>query len=355
MTHNTITKSPEGQLIRENNKNTEIKKYEYSLKRSLIKRTPEEHLIRENEILSKTVLEILLRFSKKQFSGSQKTDEEITELLSQPDWREKAQFEVGDYQCKEEGEVSECIGHFISCPWLISAREPIEIIENLKNEKTKKEQDQETLINAYQDIIVEKDTKIEELTVFKEQIENLEQNVVEILTKVKEKEDQEITYWEKGEPQELLTNIKKGNLVQTVVRVIKKIKRDVKTHYEALGTSEIWNKNQKTELTKEVKEKSQMLQKSGKRLAEEISKNEELREESEEKSKMLAKNEKKFDEEREELKRQLYLERKPLPSLPKKQNKFRHLGKKIKTKFQCLIEKESKKQEFVAKIEVPTR
>jgi len=197
--------------------------------------------------------------------------------------------------------------------------------------------------------------KVEELTVFKERIENLEQNVVEILTKVKEKEDQEITYWEKGEPQELLTNIKKGNLVQTVVRVIKKIKRDVKTHYEALGTSEIWNKNQKTELTKEVKEKSQMLQKSGKRLAEEISKNEELREESEEKSKMLAKNEKKFDEEREELKRQLYLERKPLPSLPKKQNKFRHLGKKIKTKFQCLIEKESKKQEFVAKIEVPTR
>jgi len=84
MTHNTITKSPEGQLIRENNKNTEIKKYEYSLKRSLIKRTPEEHLIRENEILSKTVLEILLRFSKKQFSGSQKTDEEINELLSQP-------------------------------------------------------------------------------------------------------------------------------------------------------------------------------------------------------------------------------------------------------------------------------
>jgi len=36
--------------------------------------------------------------------------------------------------------------------------------------------------------------KVEELTVFKEQIENLEQNVVEILTKVKEKEDQEITY-----------------------------------------------------------------------------------------------------------------------------------------------------------------
>jgi len=36
--------------------------------------------------------------------------------------------------------------------------------------------------------------KVEELTVFKERIENLEQNVVEILTKVKEKEDQEITY-----------------------------------------------------------------------------------------------------------------------------------------------------------------
>lgn len=120
----------------EKRKNVEIKKYEYSLKSSnLIKRTPEEHSIRENEIMSKIFLEILLRFSKKQFSSSQMTDEEINELLNQPDWREKAQFEVGDHQYKKENEVSESIGYRGCCPWLISAREPIEIIERLNEER----------------------------------------------------------------------------------------------------------------------------------------------------------------------------------------------------------------------------
>jgi hypothetical protein len=59
------------------------------------------------------------------------------------------------------------------------------------------------------------------------------------------------------------------------------------------------------------------------------------------------------DEQNEELKRQLDLERKPLPPLPKKQNKFKQLGTKIKTKFQNLVKKvKHQEQELVARIEV---
>jgi len=95
-----------------------------------------------------------------------------------------------------------------------------------------------------------------------------------------------------------------------------------------------------------------MLKKSDKMLEEEVTKNTKLQEESEGKSKMLARSE----EREEELNRQLYLERKPLPSLPKKRNTFQKLGTKIKTKFQKfqqLVEKKKHQaQEFIAQIEV---
>ena len=102
-------------------------------------------------------------------------------------------------------------------------------------------------------------------------------------------------------------------------------------------------------------DKSEMLQTSSNRLAEEISKNTKLQGDLEEKIEIINGNNKRFQEEkkeREELEWQLYLERKSLPLLPKKQNRFKMLGEKIKTKFQHLIKKEFKKQEFTAKVEV---
>src|SRR5439155_10669290 len=108
-----------------------------------------------------------------------------------------------------------------------------------------------------------------------------------------------------------------------------------------------------------------MLQKSDKMLEEEVAKNTKLQEESEEKSKMLAKSE----EREEELNRQLYLERKPLPALPKeeenkiltKQSIFKRLKVKARAKvcqlqnqLQKLIKKEKlHNQALVTKIEVP--
>ena len=62
------------------------------------------------------------------------------------------------------------------------------------------------------------------------------------------------------------------------------------------------------------------------------------------------------DERNEELKRLLFLERKPLPSLPKKQNKLQKLETKVKTKIQTLVKKvKHQEQALVARIEVKSK
>ena len=60
----------------------------------------------------------------------------------------------------------------------------------------------------------------------------------------------------------------------------------------------------------------------------------------------------KIESENQQLK-ELYLNVKTLPSLPKKQSKFKQLGIKVKTKFQQLIER-GKNQDLIARIEVKT-
>ena len=112
-----------------------------------------------------------------------------------------------------------------------------------------------------------------------------------------------------------------------------------------------------------------MLQKSDKMLEEEIIKNEKLQEELAQKLEMLRKNDQRFEDEakeREELKIQLYLERKPLPALPKeenntltKQNIFKQLTTKTRAKVQQLQKlikrKKFHSQALVTKIEVPVK
>src|SRR5947208_15894121 len=110
-----------------------------------------------------------------------------------------------------------------------------------------------------------------------------------------------------------------------------------------------------------------MLQKNDKMLEEEITKKAKLQQELAQKLEMIRKNDQRFEDEakeREELKTQLYLERKPLPSLPKevesrtlnKQSIFKQLKTKTKAKvqqLQRLVKREKPhNQEMVAKIEV---
>jgi len=166
-----------------------------------------------------------------------------------------------------------------------------------------------------------------------EKADLLEENALEIMEKL----TQGIDYWEDLELRELAEFWME----------------EAQVHLDAIETSEVWNKRIAKELREIITKKMLMLQKSDKRIDEEVLKNEKLWKELEKKSKMLAKSKKR----EEELKMQLYLERKPLPPLPKKKNKFKLLGigKKMKIAFQNLIKNESKNHEFVSKIEVLTK
>ncbi|CAG8444791.1 379_t:CDS:2 [Diversispora eburnea] len=104
----------------------------------------------------------------------------------------------------------------------------------------------------------------------------------------------------------------------------KKWDEDVRDRTVSLDLAEKWKDFQKGLLNDEIKTQSLMLLKCL-----EIGKNTKLQEESEDKSKILAKRK----EREEELNRWLYLKRKPLPALPKKQNTLQKLGSRIKTKI----------------------
>ena len=205
----------------------------------------------------------------------------------------------------------------------------------------------------------EYEKKIAELNKYKEQVEDLEKKLTEILLVWHEEQEEidnvswedQFHNWDLGELKNLTSRTEK-ELNKVVFEVIEKLEQSSKDLAEAINKAEEWKNWQKDLLNDEIKQKSLMLQKSDKMLEEEVTKNTKLQEESEEKSKMLARSE----EREEELNRQLYLERKPLPALPKKQNTFQKLGSRIKTKFQKLQHlMENKKHqvwEFTAWIEV---
>jgi hypothetical protein len=212
--------------------------------------------------------------------------------------------------------------------------------------------------------------KVAELTPFKEQVENLKENMAKTLnTYLKEEQQEEKNdwdYWHKEDLKELI-NENEDKPVEVAIEVIEKWEKDAKDFSEVLDTAEEWKNWQKGLLNDEIKEKSLMLQKSDKMLEEEITKNAKLQEELAQKLEMLRKNDQRFEDEakeREELKTQLYLERKPLPSLPKevesrtlnKQSIFKQLKTKTKAKvqqLQKLIKREKfHSQAIVVKIEV---
>ena len=226
-----------------------------------------------------------------------------------------------------------------------------EKVNTLKEEKeisVKVNKEQNLKINVLEN-------KVKELTVFKEQVDYLKENMVKVLsTYIKEEQQKDKVNWDFWHEEDLKKLISKNEdkPVEVATEIIEKWEGDVKDHAEAMDRAEAWKNWQKGLLNDEIKTQSLMLKKSDKMLEEEVTKNTKLQEESEGKSKMLARSE----EREEELNRQLYLERKPLPSLPKKRNTFQKLGTKIKTKFQKfqqLVEKKKHQaQEFIAQIEV---
>jgi len=135
--------------------------------------------------------------------------------------------------------------------------------------------------------------------------------------------------------------------------------------------------NQVSDKTREVKENQMLLKVSQEEADKEKAQNKKLRQEleeikglvgslREENEKHLAQNRKLKQENSEEKNKTKGLEKKvdllnnvfagDLPSLPKKENKFKTLGAKIKTKTQHLVEKTKKQsQDLITRIETRVR
>jgi len=86
--------------------------------------TKEQKLIKENEIMGKILLEIILKYKEKSYPSEIKTDEQIAELLDSEDWKERSGFSV-----KENGKIGWREVHWY-------AMKPQEIVKEL-NEKKK--------------------------------------------------------------------------------------------------------------------------------------------------------------------------------------------------------------------------
>src|SRR3954453_21114070 len=94
--------------------------------------------------------------------------------------------------------------------------------------------------------------------------------------------------------------------------------------YSFTETSKEFNDAQRKEITKEYNDVVDLLDEANEIIENRDSQIRDLQKDLKEKLEMLDES----DERNEELKRLLFLERKPLPSLPKKQNKLQKLEQK---------------------------
>jgi len=133
-------------------------------------------------------------------------------------------------------------------------------------------------------------------------------------------------------------------LVKNLENKLQQVELMEKTHIAAFEVSERWNKGQKAELIKEYNDVVDLLDEADDIIKDRDSQIKNLKKDLKEKSEMLDE----ADEQKEELKRQLYLFNKSLPSLPKKQSKFKQFKTKAKAKFQQFIERaKTQKQELI--------
>jgi DNA repair exonuclease SbcCD ATPase subunit len=222
-------------------------------------------------------------------------------------------------------------------------------IDELKDSKNELVKEKEVL-----------EKKNKELIVFKEQTENLAKKVEKLMLDYSELSEEdtenERIYWQIGELEELLEKIKKGELSElneVVMRIIEKWEIDAKTHFISFTeTGKLFNDAQRAALREEIRGKSEIIQKSRVTIENQEREIQKLREELKDNSELLRKARKTIQAQ-EAL---LNLYEKPLPSLPKKANKFQQLGTKIKTNFLQLKENvKLQKQAIVARMEIPIK
>ena len=105
-----------------------------------------------------------------------------------------------------------------------------------------------------------KNLRKKELEKYKEQVEDLKEEVIKVLNS--EIVNAKDSLWEKEELKELVSKVKNSKSNEFIFKIIKKLETDAKVHYEALGVSEAWNKGQKIELIKEYNDVIDLLDKA---------------------------------------------------------------------------------------------
>ena len=129
----------------------------------------------------------------------------------------------------------------------------------------------------------EYEKKIADLNKYKEQVEDLEKKLTEILLVWHEEQEEidnvswedQFHNWDLGELKNLTSRTEK-ELNKVVFEVIEKLEQSSKDLAEAINKAEEWKNWQKGLLNDEIKQKSLMLQKSDKMLEEEVTKNTKL-------------------------------------------------------------------------------
>lgn len=322
--------------------------------------TQNQQLTKENELLSKIILEIVLRDEVKT-KGLNMTDEQIDELFKREDWKEKTEFKLTE---DKDGWWMSYKGVH---SWLVRPRKPIAILKRMNEEK----KNQEKALDAYHKLTSEQAVKVreleetkKELTPYKEQIQELQKENFTLLSIWHKEVEESKGIWEQGEPcywnkedLEELIEQNKSEPNKTAIQIIEKWEIDAETHSEGIDKSEEW-KNKKVEiLEEEIADKSKNLERSSKLIEKKDLQISELQQEVQQLKINLEKAnktiEKKDLENRDLL--HLSLSNKELPPLPKKQNKFKLLGK-LKNKcqqFKQFMKKQKvQEQELVCQIEI---
>lgn len=202
----------------------------------------------------------------------------------------------------------------------------------------------------------EAEKNVKELTQIKNNSENLEKAITELLLGYSKTADLEDSHWHKDDVAELINKVKDDKLNEVIIKIIEKLKEDSECHYDFIKACEELCSNQRQSLREEISDKNKKIEVVGNRVDELESLVSKLTQQLDEKSKKLDIADRKIEEQEtkiNELDNFIYYSvKKALPDLPKKQNKFRQLKSKIKTGYQKLIEK---KKEFIARIEVRTK
>lgn len=271
----------------------------------------EQKLIKENEILSKIILEIVYRDEKNM------TDEQIDSLFKREDWKERTEFKLTEHN------DGWWMGYKGVHSYLVRPRKPLAIFKRLIKRKEEVLEDKKALERINFD--------------YRKKTEEQGKEISELKKELKEKE--------------LLIEKQKEQIAAT--------KLDAETHYDFIGALERLNGKVRDELHEEIENNLELLEETKSDLEEQKARAKELEKEKEVDAEALQEISEQFEEQKKivnDLQKQINLDKKPLPKIP---SKFKLFKQKTQAKFKQFqhVAKKAKvrTQEFIARIEVKVK